>query len=202
MRHLLAELRHASRQQAALRAAIVAASLVFALLLVLAGETSSLALVVLTLLGLLCVVNPHTQLPGALMLYMLLVWGVGVPTTWHPLTLPAALCLLVIHVAGAIAAGVPAQASLPRALSRLYVTRLLAVAVATTVVWALAGLVAVGEVPGGVVAALTGLGVVAVGLVTHFVTVTHPGRRQDRAGRRAPRVVDHRPDRPTGIGMP
>jgi hypothetical protein len=202
VRHLFADLREASRQQAALRASIVVASLVFALLLVLAGDTSSLALVVLTLLGLLCVVNPHTQLPGALMLYMLLAWGVGVPTVWHPLTLPAALCLLVIHVAAAIAAGVPAQASLPRALSRLYLARLLAVAIATTLVWALAGLVAAGEVPGGIVAALTGLGVVAVGLVTHFVTVTHPGRRRDRTSGRTERLVDRRPDRPTGIGMP
>jgi hypothetical protein len=52
------------------------------------------------------------------------------------------------------------------------------------------------------VAALTGLGVVAVGLVTHFVTVTHPGRRRDRASGRTERLVDRRPDRPTGIGMP
>lgn len=198
MERLFTDLRGASRQQATLRSAVVVAALVYSALLVAAGDTHPLALVVLGALGLLCVVNPHTQLPAVLVLYMLVVWGVGVPSAWHPLTLPAALCLLVVHAACALAAGVPPAGSLP-GLRRLYGPRLIGVAVATTLVWALAGAAAVGGTPGGIAAALTGLGVVAVGLTTHYLTVTRPARSRPR--QRGERVVDER-ERPRELGLP
>lgn len=199
MERLFTDLRGASRQQALLRSAVVVAALVYSVLLVLAGDSTPLALVVLGALGLLCVVNPHTQAPTLLILYMLAAWGAGVPSAWHPLTLPAALCLLVVHVACALAAGVPSAASLPGALRHLYGPRLIAVALATTVVWAVAGAVAATGTPGGIVAALTGLGVVTIGLVTHYVTVTRPTRSTGR--RRPERIVDQR-ERPREMGLP
>ncbi len=199
MERLFTDLRGASRQQALLRSSVVVAALVYSVLLVAAGDSTPLALVVLGALGLLCVVNPHTQAPTLLLLYMLVAWGAGVPSPWHPLTLPAALCLLVIHVACALAAGVPSAASLPGTLRLLYGPRLIAVAVATTLVWAVAGAVAASGTPGGIVAALTGLGVVTVGLVTHYVTVTRPARSGQR--RRRERVVDQR-ERPKELGLP
>lgn len=203
MGQLFQDLRSASRQQAVVRAAIVLASLVFAACLVLAGESLPFSLVVLSLLGVLCVLNPHTQMPVALMLYMLIVWAAGVPSVWHPLTLPAALCLLVIHVASALAAGVPAQAALPPGLWRLYRPRLLLVCAATTVVWVLAAGASTAALPGGVVAALTGLGVVTIGVVTHYLRVTRPVVQWEPREKPSP-VLDARPGtgrRPTGFGM-
>lgn len=124
MRDLLEDLRTLSREQAILRGAIVLSLLAFAVLLLLAGDSTLYAIVVLAILGMICVINPHSVLPAAVIVYCLAVWWAGVPEPLVPFATPAALCLLVLHTACALAATAPAQAAIPRELFWRYAVRL------------------------------------------------------------------------------
>lgn len=173
---LIEDLRSASQHQWALRASVLLATLAFALLLVLAGESTPWSLVILSGLGFLCFLNPHSVIPGAVMLYCLAVWWAGVPDPFNPLALPAALCLLVLHTACALAAAVPAQAELPKALFGQYAVRLAVISGATTVASLLAWVMVELDPPGGLVALLAGLVALGVALGVHYwMVTTRPG---------------------------
>lgn len=172
MRDLFIDVFTASRQQGLLRVCIVTSTLVFALAVLLSGNTSTWAIVVLPVLGVFCAVNPHTGFPTATMLYLLGVWAAGVETVWTPWSLVAALCMLTLHTCCAIAAGTPSQAPLPRSLWELYAVRIGILGAATTILWALAALKEVIRLPGGVVAGLAALAVIVMGLALHYRLVT------------------------------
>lgn len=173
MRDLFIDVATASRQQVLVRVCIVVATLLFALTVLLSGgNTSPWAVVVLPVLGVLCAVNPHTGFPTATMLYLLGVWAAGVDTVWTPWSLVAALCMLVLHTCCAVAAGTPAQAPLPRGFWQLYALRVTILGAATTLLWILAAAKEVARLPGGVVAGLASLVVLALGLVMHYRLVT------------------------------
>lgn len=180
MRDLFTDVATASRQQVLVRVCIVVTTLLFALTILISGaHTSTWAVVVLPLLGLLCALNPHTGFPTATMLYLLGVWAAGVQTVWTPWSLVAATCLVVLHTCCALAAGTPAQAPLPSALLGLYALRLAVLVAGTTLLWILAALKEAVELPGGVVAALASLAVLVLGLVMHYRLVTG---REDLSG--------------------
>lgn len=172
MRELVEDLLAQSRQHALLRLLIVLSLLVFTVALLAAGETSVWALVALSVLGVACAVNPHGGLPAAVMVYVVVVWAVGVRLTWAPWTFVAAMSLLVFHTACALAAALPAQAPVPRGLWVRYAVRLGLVASLTAVVWLLALAQQALSVPGGVAAGVAGLTVLAVGLAAHHRRVT------------------------------
>lgn len=172
MGELLHDITTASRQQVALRVSIAVAALLLALILFTAGEVSPWALAVLSGLGALVALNPHTEMPGVLMVYTLVTWWVAVDAPWHPLALPMALCLLFIHVASALAAGMPAQAAIPARLWLLYWPRLALVAMATGAFWVLAGMHAMSDLPGGPYAVLSAFVVLGAGLVVHYLFIT------------------------------
>ena len=48
-------------------------------------------------LGILCVLNPHTLLPGAVIIYCMAVWWAGVPEPMIPWAAPAAALMAVAH---------------------------------------------------------------------------------------------------------
>lgn len=169
---LLDDLRSASQQQWALRASILVSTLGFAFVLVLAGQSTPWSLVILGGLGFLCFLNPHSVIPGAVIVYCLAVWWAGVPDPFNPLALPAALCLLVVHTACALAAAVPPQADLPKALFGQYAVRLALVAGATTVVSLVGWTIVELQPPGGIVALLGGLLTLGVALGMHYWVVT------------------------------
>lgn len=175
---LLDDLRTASQGQLMLRGAVLVSVLVFAVLLVLSGESTPWAVAVLGVLGALCALNPHTVLPAAVILYGLAVWWTGVPDPANPLALPAALSLLLLHTACALAAAVPAQADLPRALLGEYAVRLAIVSGATVALSLVAWLVVEVQPPGGLLAVLLGLLALGLAVGVHYVMVTaRPGRR-------------------------
>lgn len=180
MRELVEELTTASRQQAILRSVMLGATLVFAVAVVLAGESSVWALAILSGLGGAAAVNPHTGLPAFVMLYLVVVWAVGVQALWTPWSLVAALCLLAFHTSAAVAASVPSAAPLSAELWRRYAVRLGWVTAATTVVWLLALLVEAVAVPGAVVGGIAAMVLLGVGLAVHYLTVT---RQSETGGR-------------------
>ena len=179
MRDLFIDVFTSSRQQSFLRVCIVGATLCFALAVLMSGHTSTWAIVVLPVLGVLCALNPHTGFPTATMLYLLAVWAAGVETPWTPWSLVAAVCMLVLHTCCAIAAGTPSQAPLPPGFWTVYAVRVGIIAAATTLLWALAALTEVTRLHGGVVAGLAALAVITLGLVVHYRLVT---RKEDVGG--------------------
>ncbi|USQ75440.1 hypothetical protein [Ornithinimicrobium cryptoxanthini] len=180
---LIEDLRTASQGQLMLRAAVLVSVLAFAVLLVLSGESTLWAVAVLGVLGAFCALNPHTVLPAAIMIYGMAVWWTGVPDPFNPLALPAALSLLLLHTVCALAAAVPAQATLPRELFGQYAVRLAIVSGATTALSLVAWLVVEAEPPGGLVALLVGLLALGLAVGVHYVVVTaRPGRRPHESG--------------------
>lgn len=172
MKELLDDLRSLSREQAILRGLMVVSLLAFAVLLLLAGESSVYALVVLAILSAFCVINPHTVLPAAVMVYCMAVWWAGVPEPMVPLATPAALCLLVLHAASAVSASAPAQAAIPRELLWRYAVRLALVAGATVALSLVAWTHQAWGYGGGLIAVVSGLFALGVVLGVHYWAVT------------------------------
>lgn len=172
VRDLLDDLTSLSREQLVLRFVIVLSLLGFTVTLLIAGESSVYAVVVLSLLSSLCVLNPHTVLPATVIVYCLAVWWVGVPDPFDPWCVPAALCLMLLHTACALASAFPAQASVPTAVFVQYAVRL-GIVSGVTVVLSLAAWTqeAVGY-GGGLGAVLAGLLALGLALAVYYVVVT------------------------------
>lgn len=172
MKDLIADVRSLSPQQVLLRATIVVALLIFATCLVAAGESSAYAFIALGLLAALCVINPHTLLPAAVIIYCMAAWWAGVPEPMVPMAAPASLALLLVHTACALSAAAPAQAELPTELFGAYAVRLAYVAGATL----LLSLAAVANqalgLRGGVVAVVAALLALGLGLGVHYWTIS------------------------------
>ncbi|QDO89357.1 hypothetical protein FNH13_14300 [Ornithinimicrobium ciconiae] len=172
LKELVTELGSLSREQVALRFMIVLSLLGFTVVLLIAGESSVYAMVVLSLLSALCVLNPHTALPAAVMLYCLAVWWVGVPEPFNPWCVPAGLCLMVLHTACALTSAFPAPATVPRALLAQYAVRLGLVAGATVLLSLVAWTHEALGYGGGLVAVLAGLLALGLALGTYYAVVT------------------------------
>lgn len=172
MRELLDDLTSLSREQAILRGVMVVSLLAFAVLLLLAGESSVYAVVVLAILSACCVINPHTVLPAAVMIYCMAVWWTGVPEPMVPLATPAALCLLLLHAASALSASAPAQAAIPRELLWRYAVRVALVAGATIALSLVAWTHQAWGYGGGLIAVITGMFALGTVLGVYYWTVT------------------------------
>lgn len=180
MRELLdlwVDLRSASRDHLAVRLVSLAGALLFTLALALAGGGNPAGWTVLVLFGGLVVLQPHTLMPGLFLVFGVASWWAGVDATWHWALLPAALGLLLVHVGAALAAAVPAQATLPVSVRRRWAVRTGVVAGVTAGVWAAAGLLdAVATRAGGALPGIVGLALAAGCLLLYL-------RRMDRADR-------------------
>lgn len=172
IKELMEDLRTLSQEQVFLRALIVLSLLGFAGVLLIAGESSAYALIVLSALACLCVLNPHTVLPAAVMIYAMAVWWAGVPEPFNPWAMPAALCLLLLHTACALTAAAPAQAQISRAILGRYAVRLGVVAGATVAFSLVAWAQQAWGYRGGLVAVVSGLLALALALGVHYVVVT------------------------------
>lgn len=172
MRDLVADLKTLSPEQTVLRGLIVVSLLGFALVLVVAGESSVYALVVLVILGGVCVLNPHTVLPAAVMVYCLATWWAGVSEPLVPWATPAALCLLLVHTACALTSAAPAQARIPRELFGQYAVRLAIVAGATIVLSLVAWVHQAWGLGGGLIAVVAGLLALGASLGVYYWAVT------------------------------
>lgn len=173
MKDLIEDIRSLSPQHVLLRFVIIASILGFAGILVIAGESSSYALIVLGVLGILCVLNPHTLLPGAVIIYCLAVWWAGVPEPTVAWAAPAALCLLLLHTACALSASAPAQATLPSAWFNVYGRRVAYVGGATIALSLVAYAHQAWGYRGGLTAVIAGLFALALGVGTHYWAVTN-----------------------------
>lgn len=177
-------LRSATPSHTRLRLAALAGAGLVALSLMLAGAAGPVAWVGVLVLGALVVYQPNGAMPALFVVWSIGCWWAGTESTWHWALLPAAWGLLLVHASAALAASVPPQASLPRAVVVLTGQRVLLVGAATTVVWAVAGALVGGAGTGpGVIPGLVGLGVLAAALVA-FVRLRE---RQAPTGPAGPR---------------
>jgi len=137
-----------SSSHAAARGVIVLAGVGFVASLTAAGPLSGPAASVMLGLVLLAAWYPHTVLPLVATGYLLLSWVALVPAGWSIASLPAALCIVLVHVGAAVCSATPAAAPLPAALWHLYARRLAVVAGLTLLVWSAAPLVQLVPTPG------------------------------------------------------
>lgn len=169
MTDLWTDLRSASRGQLLVRLAALGGALLFTVAFVLAGGGGPVSWTGLCLLGLLVVVQPHTVAPALFLVFAVASWWVGVDGRWHWALLPAALGLLLVHVATALAASVPAQAPLPASVLRRWSLRTGLVAAVTTGVWGAAGvLVGLASGAGGALPGIVGLALAGACLVVYL----------------------------------
>lgn len=176
---LWADLRSGSRDSWKVRGAILAGGAMVFVAFGFAGVGSPLAWMVQLLLTALVVLQPHTFMPFAYLLWVFGSWWAGVDATWHWALLPAAIGVLLVHAGSALAAAVPAQATLPESVLRTWLARTGVVAALTTGVWGVAGLLAGVGRGSGLVPGLIGLVVLAAGLL--YFTWAWVREGEDRA---------------------
>jgi len=137
-----------SASHAIARVVIVLAGAGFVTTLGLTAPLQPFAVAVMLALVLLAAYHPHSVLPLVAMGYLLLSWVALVPAGWSIASLPAALCMVLVHVGAAVCSATPAAAPLPAALWHLYARRLAVVAGLTLLVWSAAPLVQLVPTPG------------------------------------------------------
>lgn len=192
LRALLADIQESGRGQLLLRATIVGAAAIAAIITGFVGDWSITGVLAVPVLGVLVAVNPHTTAPLLLIAFVLLAWVSSAPHLWHPASLPLALALLVVHTASALAASVPAQSDLPRAVVISSIRRAALVGAVTAVAWAIAGLVTSGPFEADLAWVVVALLVLAGMLSAHFVLVgwsNENERIRERVRRRRSGVV-------------
>lgn len=169
------DLRTMSREQTLVRLLIVLAAEAYAVVLTSVSAAGFVALVGIMALGVLTALLPQTGLPGLVILYLLTSWVVGVEPVWTPAAIPAALALLLLHAGCALAATVPPQSPLPMALLRTQAMRLGVVGAVTVAVGAAAGVAEAVSLPGGILAPIVGLALVAAGVGGHYRLLSRSG---------------------------
>ncbi len=172
MATVIYEARTLSRGQLGLRVVPVVAAAGYAVTLAVAGDPGGGALTAVLLAGGLAAALPQGLMPLVAVLYMVAGWVAAVEGGWTPLVLPAALSLLALHTACALAAAVPASATLPRGYWTLHGRRVGVVAAATTGWWGLTWLVSGVDLPGGIAAALVGLAALATGYAALYLALS------------------------------
>lgn len=175
-----------SRGQLLLRTLVVLSAGLFALLLSVVGDPGAAAIAITPLAGVLAAALPQTSWPAITLTYAVISWAVTAGEGSGVAVVPAALSLLVLHTACALAASVPAQAPLSREYAVLHGRRVGAVAVLTVGTGALVVSTASVRPPGGVLASVVALVVLAVALLVHYVLLAHwngapPSRRDAQA---------------------
>lgn len=157
-----------------LRGLVLLATGLFTLLLALAGDLGSSALVGALVGGVLSAIFPQSPMALLTLAYGVASWTIGVGPEGGLLLVPATLCLVLLHTAAALAATVPVRAPLDRGYAVRHARRVGVVAGITVLTGALVLPTASLTAPGGAGAALVALGVIALGLVTHYLAL---GRR-------------------------
>lgn len=181
-----------SRHQWWLRGAMVLATALFVVLVSMAGEVSTVAVLAVPLATAVAAAAPHTQLPTALMVFLIGLWFGGVPAGWHPELIPAAWSLLCLHTLFALAAAFPIGATLPRTVLAHMARRVLVVAALTGLLGVLLWVVTDVTLPGGPYPAIAGLAVLVVLLVLHYRGVTRADAGASPASKNRERPLDRR----------
>ena len=165
-----------SRQQLLLRAVPVPATVLFVVLVGVAGGSfRPLFVVPAVALAVLATVLPDSSAALFLVLDLAALWSVAVPERLGGEVLAAGLLVLVLHLAVTLAAVGPPGLVLERAVVRTWALRGLALAAVTAGTWVAARLVAgAGMAPSGWVMAA---GLVLVLGWTALLTVRLDGRR-------------------------
>lgn len=168
---LVVDLRSASREHQWVRLAILLGVAVYAVALAIAGTPGVGTFVLLGVIGVLVLFQPHAIAPTLFLGFAVVAWWwtVEVEPAWHWALLPAALGVLLVHTASALAAAVPPQADIPHAVLRRWAARLGLVSALTVVLWGVTGVLAhrsteaFGALPG-----IVGLVVLVLGLVAYL----------------------------------
>ena len=160
------DLRGASRDAWAVRSVILVGALLVALAFWAAGDVYPVLWVVQVGLAALVVLQPHTTMAFVYVLWVIGSWWAAVDVPWHWALLPAMLGLLLVHAGSALAASVPAQATVPVSVLRRWASRTALVGAVATGIWGMAGMLAQAGRTSGVLPALLGLVVLAMGLVS------------------------------------
>ena len=151
----------AHRQQRVLRAGVVAATVAFLWLVVLAGGSVHVVVSAgLLVLALLAALMPDSSAPLFLVLGLAGRWWVAVPDAWSGWTLAAAVLLLAVHVASTLGAYGPPALVVPGDLVRTWAGRAALMLAVTALVWLVAGLFTTLHLPGNVGVLAAALGVV------------------------------------------
>lgn len=172
------ELRHdlvtMSAGQLLVRGVVVLAGVLFAVLLGVAGDPGTVAVTGIVLAAVGAATAPQSGWATVALVGYVLSWVVAADPG-SALVLPAALSLLVLHTGCALVAVAPPQADLPPGWARLHGRRLAVVVALTVACAALVLPTASTELPGGAVASLLALGVLAAGLLVHDRSVRRSG---------------------------
>jgi len=171
-------LRTASPSHLRVRLVALLGAVGYALCLVAAGGGGPVAWIGTVVLGALVVVQPNGIMPAFFLLWAIAAWWAGVPGPWHWALLPAAWSLLLVHTSAALAASVPPQATVPRAVLRRYAVRVGVVAGVVTVFWALAALASGAREGGGPAPSVLGLALLAAALAG-YARLRHLHRQDD-----------------------
>ncbi|WP_130014728.1 hypothetical protein [Serinicoccus sediminis] len=158
-------LRTATPSHLRVRLVALAGAVVVALSLAAAGGGGPVAWGGTVLLGALVVLQPGGIMPAFFLVWAIAAWWAGVPGPWHWALLPAAWGLLLVHAGAALAASVPPQATVPRAVVVRYAARVGVVAAAVTLVWGLAALAVGARSGGGPLPSVLGLALLAGALL-------------------------------------
>ncbi len=161
-------LRSTSPSQLLMRVLILLGTLGFTASLLAAGEVQTWGLYVLAVMTALTMAAPHTDTGFIVILYLMAVWFSGVDDVTTAWTVPAALSLLLIHVACALAATAPFGARVPGRTLRRWGVRTTLVAGGTALAWAVSAGVARLDLPADPL-----FGVLAVALIAAAVVLTY-----------------------------
>ncbi|MGB3258953.1 MAG: hypothetical protein WBG89_04275 [Ornithinimicrobium sp.] len=163
-----------SRTHLGARAVTFTAGATFVATLGAAGDLSLLPAAAMVGAVLLATWHPHTLFPVLAIAYLVTNWITLMPGTWTVWTLPAALCLLVLHAGAAVCAAVPAQAPLPAPVWATTGRRVGVVAGFTMAVWILSAVIEGTDVGSGVVPAVAALAVLGLALGVHYRLFVRP----------------------------
>ncbi len=159
----LRRLVHGSAQQRLLAAAVPLAVLLFLATATAAGAgVAPWPVSVTGLLAVLAAVTPGSAAPLVLLLWLAGYWALGVEGPLSAWTLPAAVAVLVVHVASGLAAHGPAGLVLDRVTLVRWLRRSAAATAATVVLWGVCAALAQSGPPGGAVLSGAALAVVAL----------------------------------------
>lgn len=127
-----------------------------------------------TLLALLAMANPDSSVPLAVIGLVVIRWAVSDGSPASPAALVIAVALTVFHAAAALAAAVPATATVPVEIVRRWVVRTSVVVGVTTLWWVVLAVLDGREAGPSRLATLVALVVLVVALVMQRAIVTDP----------------------------
>lgn len=167
-----AELSRGSADHLALRSIVAVGAAVAVAMLWIAGDGHGVFLASLAFLGLAAAMFPHRSTATVFIVAVVISWFAITEPSFSPWVLICAWALMLVHVGGALVAGMPPQAALPARIRRIYLIRLAIVAGISAGVWGISVLFRAIELPGGPIPATIALLIIASAAIAHYFLVT------------------------------